>query len=240
MAAKAGNERWDERAASLYTAPYARRYRERDEQLESAATNRALLDWLGSICERFDRRIDVLDLGCGTGRYFWGLKKVNSLVGVDASPAMLEEARHPIHEDRLDITTRTLLQGDLLTQEFPSASFDLVYSIGVLAEHVPLRASLVKRVEQWLRPGGCFAFTTVHPLSASVTRTTGRRIAEFLLPVLPESMTAGLHARFVGDGMYGDERWLRGVIAGGLTIEALERFQSDVHLHGLCVARKKV
>jgi hypothetical protein len=31
---------------------------------------------------------------------------------------------------------------------------------------------------------------------------------------------------------------VRQVLGKGFTIESLTRFQSDVHLHGLCVARK--
>jgi hypothetical protein len=42
------------------------------------------------------------------------------------------------------------VQGDLATHAFPDQSFDLVYSIGVLAEHVPLEAALVSRVSRWL------------------------------------------------------------------------------------------
>ena len=37
--------------------------------------------------------------------------------------------------------------------------------------------------------------------------------------------------------MYGDERWIRRQLRGVFEIETLDRFQSDVHLHGRCVAR---
>jgi SAM-dependent methyltransferase len=223
---------------ALYDAPYARKYRERDDQLQAVASNQELIDWLGEICDRFDRPIDVLDLGCGTGRYFWGLRHVKTLVGLDASDAMLAEARHPIHEDRVNPASLALVRGDLASHEFEPATFDLVYSIGVLAEHVALNDQVIARVRRWLRPGGRFALTTVHPLSPSVPRTTSRRLAEWALPFIPVALSRGLHDRFVAGGMYGDERWLRGRLASGFAIESLERFRSDVHLHGLCVARK--
>lgn len=229
---------WARRAASLYDEPYAQKYRARDNQLQQVASNQQLIDWLGEVCGRFDGPIDVLDLGCGTGRYFWGLRQVKTLVGLDASEAMLAEARHPIHEDRVNTATLTLVHGDLMTQEFQPASFDLVYSIGVLAEHVPLSDALIARVRHWLRPGGRFAFTTVHPLSPTVPRTTSRRLAEWALPWMPASLSRGLHDRFVAGGMYGDERWLHTRLASGFVIESLERFRTDVHLHGLCLARK--
>ena len=39
-------------------------------------------------------------------------------------------------------------------------------------------------------------------------------------------------------GMYGDERWIRQQLRDLFAIETIDRFQSDVHLHGRCVARK--
>ena len=69
-------------------------------------------------------------------------------------------------------------------------------------------------------------------------RTTGRRLAEWALPLMPASLSRDLHARFVAGGMYGDERWLRERLADGFAIESLDRFHTDVHLHGRCIARK--
>jgi 2-polyprenyl-3-methyl-5-hydroxy-6-metoxy-1,4-benzoquinol methylase len=109
----------------------------------------------------------------------------------------------------------------------------------VLAEHVPLDRSVIERVHGWLRPGGRFAFTTVHPDSPSVPRTWPRRLAATALTALPPVLTTALHRRFVAGGLYGDERWIAAILDAGFTIESLERFQSDVHLHARCVARKR-
>ena len=227
-----------DRAATLYDDGYAQRYRRRDGELEHVPSHQELLSWLGGVCDRFERPIAVLDLGCGTGRYFWGLRRVASLVGLDASAAMLDQARQPIHGDRLKGVAITLVKGDLMTHVFPPASFDFVYSIGVLAEHVPLDRTLVSRVAAWLKPGGRFAFTTVHPASSSVPRTPRRRAAAAALALLPAPLTSALHRRFVIDGLYADERWVAHVLAPSFAIESLDRFQSDVHLHARCVARK--
>jgi SAM-dependent methyltransferase len=238
MVADRSNRQWADRAAALYDQAYARRYRDRDNELQGAGTNQALIDWLGGVCDRFDRPIDALDLGCGTGRYFWGLRNVKTLTGLDASAPMLEEARRPIHGERLSALPVSLIQGDVMTQAFPAGHFDLVYSIGVLAEHVPLTNGIVARVHAWLRPNGRFAFTTVHPASPSVPRTLQRRIASAAVELLPENMTAALHQRLMGGGMYADERWIERQLAGGFAIETIERFSTDVHLHGRVVARK--
>lgn len=230
--------RWGRRAASLYDRQYARRYRDRDDQLLREAAYQQLIEWLRSVGASFGRPIDALDLGCGTGRYFWALTGVRSLVGLDVSAAMLAEARHPIQHEAITAGAVWLVQADLLTCEFEPRSFDLVYSIGVVGEHVPFDDSLVARVVRWLRPGGRFAFTTVHPESPSLHRTLRRRLATLVLPVLAGAPARALHARLMAGGLYGDERWVRGRLGAAFVIETLERFASDVHLHARCVARR--
>ena len=222
----------------IYDQPYAKKYRDRDEQLLQVKSYQDFIAWLQGICDRFDHPIDVLDLGCGTGRYFWGVRNAKTLVGFDASAPMLEEARHPIRGDQITAASITLVEGDLATQTFPDESFDLVYSIGVLAEHVPLNTSLVARVARWLKPGGRFAFTTVDPASPDVPQTLQRRVASAVLPIAPGILGRTLHRRLMSGGMYGDERWIREVLDGSFVIESLDQFRSDVHLHGRCIARK--
>ena len=230
--------RWADRAASLYDDAYARRYRDRDNELQTVRSNQELIDWLGGVCDRFEQRIDVLDLGCGTGRYFWGLRRLSTLTGLDASAPMLDQARQPLHAERLDGIPITLIEGDVMSHVFAPGSFDLVYSIGVLAEHVPLDRTVIDRVHGWLRPGGRFAFTTVHPASPSVPRTLPRRLASAVVKALPSGLTSALHQRLVGGGMYADERWIARVLGDRFRIETLEPFMSDVHLHGRCVAQR--
>src|SRR5688500_19198267 len=87
--------------AALYDVQYARRDRERYYELDAVGSYQELVRWIGNVCDRFGHPIDVLDLGCGTGRYFWGLRNVNTLTGLDASAPMLLEAKTPTHaEDR--------------------------------------------------------------------------------------------------------------------------------------------
>lgn len=223
----------------IYDQPYAKKYRDRDEELLEVGTYQDFISWLQEICNRFQHPIDVLDLGCGTGRYFWGVHKARTLTGLDASAAMLAEAKHPIRADQISAGSIALVHGDLATHAFPDQSFDLVYSIGVLAEHVPLDGSLVSRVSRWLRPGGRFAFTTVDPSSPDVPKTLPRRLASAVLPLAPSGIGHALHRRLMSGGMYGDERWIRETLSGAFVIETLEQFRSDVHLHGRCVARKQ-
>ncbi len=244
--------RWGERAAQLYDHVYARRYRDHDDAIRDGTLVTHFSGWLGAVCERFGRPIDVLDMGCGTGRYFRALRHVRRLVGIDVSRAMLAEAQHPVGDGAgslggpgdpgnrgtpVNTDALTLVEGDFLEYELEPAAFDLVYAIGVLAEHSPFDARIARRVRGWLRPDGRFAFTAVHPLSFSVPRTPKRRAAEWLMPVAGP-FRAVLRARLMRDGLYADEQRVREVLGStGFAVESIELFESDVHLHCLTIAR---
>ena len=225
------------RAAALYDRAYAERYRAHDDTLADSAPYRGFVAWLQRVCGRFSTPIDVLELGCGTGRYFSAVRGARSITGLDASAAMLAMARTPVGADRITAPV-TLVHGDLFTQPLAAGNFDLVYSIGVLAEHAPLDAAIVQRVHELLRAGGRFAFSTVHPQSPSVPRTMARRLGGWLQPLLFGGPRRWLHRRLVGGGAYADERWIAAVLQPRFVIESLDRFVSEAHLHCLCVARK--
>jgi SAM-dependent methyltransferase len=233
--------RWGSRAAALYTDAYAERYRAHDEAAREGQTVTRLGEWLRGICERFDRAIDVLDLGCGTGRYFHALVGVRRLVGIDVSRAMLDRARQPAGGSAVAPERTTLVEGDFLGHEFEPESFDLVYAIGVLAEHAPLDDAMAARVRRWLKPGGRFAFTAVDPFSPSVPRTLKRRAAEWaaLAAVVPGPVRTAIRGRLTADGLYADEPRIRRVLGrAGFVIESVDPFQSDVHRHLLTVAAR--
>ena len=147
---------------------------------------------------------------------------------------MLEQARRPIGAPA---TVPELIEGDFLAYDFAAEQFDLVYSIGVLAEHSPFDETVAARLRRWLRPRGRFAFTAVHPLSFSVPRTLKRRVAEALLPISGGGVRRALRARLMRDGLYADEERVREVLgAAGFIVESAEPFASDVHLHSMIVA----
>jgi SAM-dependent methyltransferase len=226
------------KASALYDADYARRYRAHDDQFERSEPCRRFAEWLRQVCATFAPPIDVLDLGCGTGRYFWALTGVCELVGVDASPAMLAEARHPFNADRITAQRVTLVEGDLFAQDFRPGQFDCVYSIGVLAEHAPFDSSVIDYVWRWLKPKGRFAFTTVHPDSPSIPKTLKRRIGRSMAALVPAALARPVRERLMSGGLYADEQRITDLLVPRYTIEALRRFESEAHLHCWCVARK--
>ena len=235
--APAGTTKWGDRAASRYDDAYAKRYREHDEAAQAGTSIVHFSRWLGGVCDRFSGPVDVLDIGCGTGRYFQALRHIRRLVGIDVSKPMLDLARTPVG-GAAGIGELVLVEGDFLRHDFDASSFDLVYAIGVLAEHSPFDRSVAARVRSWLRPGGRFAFTAVHPLSPSVPRTMKRRLGERLLGVAVGPLRSVLRSQLMSGGLYADEAYLRDTLAAsGFSVESMEPFESDVHRHVLTVAK---
>ncbi len=230
---------WADRASALYDEAYARRYRAHDEQFEQSGPCRDFAVWLEQVCRSLPAPIDVLDLGCSTGRYFWALSGVRNLIGIDASAAMLAEAHAPYNASRITAASVTLIHDDLFSHRFEPRQFDLVYSIGVLAEHVPFDEDVVSAVATWLKPHGRFAFTTVHPASPSIPRTMARRMGEWLEPVAPAGAGRRLRDRLLAGGLYADERRVRDLLSAAFDVISIERFESEAHLHCLCVAGRK-
>jgi predicted TPR repeat methyltransferase len=98
----------------------------------------------------------MLDLGCGTGLAGAAFRPLaDTLVGVDLSPKMVEQARRKNIYDRLEV-------GDLL--EFLAAEkddgkkYDLVLAADVFA-YFPDLAPVARAVTAVLMPRGIFAFT---------------------------------------------------------------------------------
>ncbi|OGN84227.1 MAG: hypothetical protein A2X23_13845 [Chloroflexi bacterium GWC2_73_18] len=98
---------------------------------------------------------DVLDLGCNTGYGTIGLAAVaNRTVGVDVSPAAIEEARR-----RPGASVVEWLVVDGLTLPFADATFDLVMSFQVL-EHIADPGPYLAEIARVLRGDGMALLTT--------------------------------------------------------------------------------
>jgi SAM-dependent methyltransferase len=93
----------------------------------------------------------VLDVGCGMGRFAevatrWGAR----VVGIDLSQAAEVAASNLADRDFV------ALQADVFSLPFAPASFDCIYSVGVL-HHTPDCEGAFKSLAQYLKPGGCIA-----------------------------------------------------------------------------------
>ncbi|HSV42726.1 MAG TPA: class I SAM-dependent methyltransferase [Methanomassiliicoccales archaeon] len=159
-----------ERINRIYDPEKAHEYR---TVLDAAYYNtyhgRVMTHLLKEICRSFAKeRLDVLELGCGTGRYFSCLDNVGSITGVDISRSMIEQAHRRVEEEHYPADV-CLECGDINTWRIPQEKFDLIYSIGTLGEYCRLSPPIVNKVMSGLKEGGCFLFTVFdanHDLSS--------------------------------------------------------------------------
>jgi SAM-dependent methyltransferase len=102
----------------------------------------------------------VLDLGCGFGAFAREARArgARSVLAVDLSERMLEEARARTSDDAI-----TFVRASLEAFEPDARSFDL--AVSTLALHyLPDLGPVFRRVAAALVPGGRFAFSVEHPI----------------------------------------------------------------------------
>jgi cytosine/adenosine deaminase-related metal-dependent hydrolase/ubiquinone/menaquinone biosynthesis C-methylase UbiE len=105
---------------------------------------------------------DVLDVGCGTGRWLRRLEVLEpaSLTGIDCSPTMLEHARSKVRPT----TTLKLSQCSALPGE--DASRSIVLASFVLSYFDDLE-QFARECTRILRPDGWLLISDMHPLTAA-------------------------------------------------------------------------
>jgi cytosine/adenosine deaminase-related metal-dependent hydrolase/ubiquinone/menaquinone biosynthesis C-methylase UbiE len=104
---------------------------------------------------------DVLDVGCGTGRWLTRLETLNpaSLTGTDCSTVMLERARSKVHPNtKLEHRECSTLPGEDASKSFVLASFVLSYLSDLHGF-----ASECARI---LQPDGWVLISDMHPVTA--------------------------------------------------------------------------
>ena len=103
----------------------------------------------------------ILDLATGTGLVaIAAAKKVTSdgsVTGVDLSSGMLKQARAKILAEKID--NLKLIEADVESVNFAPEQFDTIFCCSALVYISDLTAILDK-CYNWLKPGGCLAFTT--------------------------------------------------------------------------------
>ena len=105
------------------------------------------------------RGLDVLDLGCGTGRHsLWLASAGASVTAIDFSDGMLAEACGKPGADRIRFLVHDLHQPLPLGDR----SFDLIVS-GLVLEHLRELDGFFSEIRRVLRPGGRAVVSTMHP-----------------------------------------------------------------------------
>jgi malonyl-CoA O-methyltransferase len=105
------------------------------------------------------RGMNILEIGCGTGRHTLRLAQAgNSVTGIDLSPGMLTQdgtklAGYPV----------TLVQGDVTAGiAIPGGPFDAALTALVI-EHISDLTGFFARIRSLLKPGGRFYISEIHP-----------------------------------------------------------------------------
>lgn len=114
--------------------------------------------------------LNILEIGCGTGRHTLRLAQAgNRVTGMDLSPGMLSQARA-----KLAGLPVTLIQGDVMAgMDIPGGPFDAALTALVI-EHIGDLPGFFARIKALLKPGARFHISEIHP-----DRTAGGTFAHF-------------------------------------------------------------
>jgi SAM-dependent methyltransferase len=198
--------RYRKEAPTTFDGSWATQYREGDEKVVGSGSREHYGDVLRSLSSTFGRAIDVLDVGCGTGRYFHCLRNVRRLVGIDISPHMLVQARNPVKNAELEIREIELRCGDIYALDLGKSKFDFIYSIGVLGEYSPINDALLDKFFDALTPGGKLFMTAVDSHSRlqmvkgdklTIVRRTQRLMFPFLPPFVRTALNRALSSSYL-------------------------------------------
>src|SRR6185437_3046884 len=171
-------------------------YRHDDEVEVTTPNHHRICATLQRICVSFPHPIRVLDVGCGTGRYFHCLTNVEELTGVDISEEMLQEAEaNPVRQEMISVKTINLLRGNAYLTSFLPESFHFVYSLGMFGNGCPVTPEVCNRFYEWLAPGGKLFFNTVDFAGLPLWDRARRQARAFVYPMLSRRLKSVLDER---------------------------------------------
>lgn len=108
----------------------------------------------------------ILDIATGTGLVAVpAAQKVipdGFVIGVDISPGMLSQARSKIAAR--EINNLELIEADIESVEFQPEQFDMIFCCSALV-YISDIPAILNKCYNWLKSGGCLAFTTPYKTS---------------------------------------------------------------------------
>lgn len=179
--------------------------------------------------------MDALELGCGAGQNsLWLARQGLRCTAIDLSEAQLAYAQSDARQAGLAVDFRRCAIEDFAA---PAESYDLITSSHAF-EFVEAPFGLVKRVAGWLRPGGHFVLSTVHPVyngewvSAEEddgSETWGRLLVNYFHPIddvreQPDGTNAPIASR-----AYPVSAWFNAFRDAGLEVLRLEEPPAAKH-----------
>lgn len=167
-----------------------------DDEIEVTTENHVRLgNRIRTICDSFPHPINVLELGCGTGRYFHCVRNAERLVGLDLSEEMLAAARHPVCEDQIVTPQIELKQGNAYRADFHPGAFHFIFSLGMFGHGCPVTTQLCEKMHRWLAPGGKLLFNIVDFAGLPFCYRLRRQVKAAIYPLLPRKIKSRLDAR---------------------------------------------
>ena len=173
----------------------AARYRKDDEVEVTTPHHRRIAAKLAEMSSSFGRAISVLDVGCGTGRYFYSLQNVGRLVGMDITPEMLAAARNPVNGHLISAQSIELVRGNIFFASFAPQSFDLIYCFGMFGHGCPVTVEVCNKLHSWLAPAGYLFFDTIDLAGLPWPDRLKKRVRKALYSAAPRSLKAALDRR---------------------------------------------
>lgn len=170
-------------------------YRRDDEVEVQTENHRRLAATLKAICRSFPSAISVLDVGCGTGRYFHCLENVRVLTGIDISQEMLDEAGKPVRQKDITAAEIQLLRANIYLASFPPQTFDFIYSLGMFGHGCPVTVEICNKLHDWLKPDGKLFFDIVDFAALPWWYRARRAARKVLYPALPQAIQVALDKR---------------------------------------------
>jgi SAM-dependent methyltransferase len=191
-----GNERYydylSRATRALYPPDEAERYRRSDDEYRAESGDSGKFLFIRSLSDTLPERARVLDLGCGTGRYLHCFNDQVSVVGVDISRPMLEQARRPVLGTRARVA---LVESALHVVAFQPRSLDAVYCMGVFGHSWPLDSYITSAIATWLKPSGVLYCDAVVRHFTPSTGTWRSRLATAIAPYLRGAPQAYVEAK---------------------------------------------
>ena len=153
---------------------------------------------------------DIVDLGCGTGRWLRRLEPLapRSLTGIDSSAAMLAEARKKCQQ------STALIQASGAATPVPDSSCDCVLA-SFLFSYISHTSTFATEIARILRPGGTLIISDLHPDATTygwrrTFRSHGNlfEIVTFpytFLDLIAPMHAAGMRLEQIDEPCFGDE-----------------------------------
>lgn len=170
-------------------------YRRDDEIEVTTEHHRRVGSIIGRLCNSFPHRVRVLDLGCGTGRYFHCVRNARELIGVDISDEMLRAAQDPVRKHQISVPEIRLRKANAYRVQFPPESFHVIYSLGMFGNGCPVTTELCDRLHGWLVPGGKLFFNTVDVAGLPLAQRARRHARGMIYPLLSHRLQHKLDER---------------------------------------------